>query len=178
MRATSVRVVSSFTCLTALFCLVTQAYAAAPTNAAEDPLKDVYIYNKPAGIEASRSLALQNRQERIDMLRVSMECIKAAATEKDIHACMDGEQKSIQLISLTYCNTDIGIPAGKLAGDAAQGSQEDEYNGLPVKCAVGAANIRGEPLPPALLSKLPRQKVPVSQGAGAASVEHPAAAPQ
>ena len=117
----------------------------------DDPLKNIAIVAAPTDIDGIKAVALKNRQDRIDMIHDSMACIQKSITADDVQLCITTEQKTLQVISLTYCNTNLGIPKNKSSYTSPTGAPppigDKKVNGISTDCYNGAAALRGEKLP-------------------------------
>ncbi len=82
----------------------------------KEVLKDIVIHKHPADFAGAQQLALQNRQERMDMLVKSTECVQKATTVEDLYTCQADERKSLDKIWLSYCDTTVSFLGAKRVG--------------------------------------------------------------
>lgn len=81
----------------------------------KDVLKDIVIHKHPDTFSDAQQLALQNRQERMEMLQKSTECVQKATNVEELYACQADERKSLDKIWLSYCDTTVSFLGAKRA---------------------------------------------------------------
>lgn len=82
----------------------------------KEVLKDIVIHKHPDTFADAQQLALQNRQERMDMLQKSTECVQKATNVEELYACQADERKSLDKIWLSYCDTTVSFLGAKRVG--------------------------------------------------------------
>lgn len=116
-------------------------------EAVEDVLKDITMHKRPNDFAGAQQLAIQNRQERMEMLQKSMECVQKAATVEDLYACQADERKSLDKIWLSYCDTTVSfLGTRRVAKNNAKGNQQLEARPKASECDRAMAAVTGRPV--------------------------------
>ncbi len=117
-------------------------------EAVEDTLKDIVMHKRPNDFAGAQQLAVQNRQERMEMLQKSMECVQKAATVEDLYACQADERKNLDKIWLSYCDTTVSFLGTRRVAKNNNGKGNPQLEARPKasECDRAMAAVTGRPV--------------------------------
>jgi hypothetical protein len=117
--------------LLGLICITVSASLARADN--DKSIDQIPIYSAPTDFETFRQLGIKNRVDRIDTLRLVINCFQQAKTVENIQTCMDKEKKTLQQLALAYCQTGVGVQRST-----------NNIPGAPSDCDVAKASLQGK----------------------------------
>lgn len=111
----------------------------------EDILKDITIYPRPEDFATAQKLAIQNREERLDLVHKAIECVQHSKSINDIYNCQNEERKALDRVWLSYCNTTLSF----LNGVRKMPKPGQDPGSLPrtADCERALAAVTGKPQP-------------------------------
>jgi hypothetical protein len=105
-------------------------------------VKSVQIHPKPKDFGESLELAIRNREDRLELVRKSTECVQKAKILEEINACQETERQQLSIIRLAYCETGVSFITGRARSTIGQTWPE----GTPDECARATWAITNQPM--------------------------------
>lgn len=113
---------------------------------AEDLLRDVMIFDRPADFATAQQLAYQSRADRVARVQEIMACIDQAANMDDFEACQVKEAEALAKIRLAYCNTNVSWPDKNKVQSRAEAKGVNKLIFDASECEKAMANLTGTPI--------------------------------